>query len=108
MDSSGSQAAEARLAREMRVGAASGAEFPLERILDGISEAISLLDREWRYTYVNAHAEMLAGMKREEMVGRCIWDLFPAGLGSAFEIGARRAIEEQQQTTVEHYFPTFN
>ena len=36
-----------------------------------------LVDREWRYTYVNAQAERHVGRLRSELLGRCVWDEFP-------------------------------
>jgi GAF domain-containing protein len=41
---------------------------------------------DWRFTYVNAEAERLLGRPREELLGGCLWELFPATLGSDFEV----------------------
>ncbi|MDQ2944526.1 MAG: PAS domain S-box protein, partial [Acidobacteriota bacterium] len=90
-----------------RNGGPGTIELPLERILDGISDAISLLDRDWRYTHVNAQAEILSGLKKEQLLGRSIWEVFPAAIGSEFETSARRAVEEQRQISFEYHSPTF-
>lgn len=31
-----------------------------------------MLDREWSYTYINRAAERIAGLRREEMLGRTV------------------------------------
>lgn len=82
--------------------------FPLTRILDGITEAISILDQDWRYTYVNAPAGILAGMAAADLIGHSVWQLFPGVLGTPFETLARRAVQERCYTTFEYLFPPLN
>ena len=52
-----------------------------EQVLSSISDAFSALDSEWRYIYLNERVTEHAGLKREEMIGRKIWDLFPQLVG---------------------------
>jgi GAF domain-containing protein/anti-sigma regulatory factor (Ser/Thr protein kinase) len=47
-------------------------------MLDEIDEGFVALDWEYRYLHVNAAALREARLSREEMLGRCIWDLVPA------------------------------
>ena len=65
------------------------------RILDGIADGLVTLDREWRYTYVNAHAARIFGRPRSELLGECVWDLFPFIVGTEMERQMRRAADEQ-------------
>ena len=53
------------------------------------------LDREWRFTHVNAEAERLLGRSREDLLGRVIWDDWPAALDSAFEDSYRAAVRTE-------------
>ena len=46
--------------------------------LDEIDEGFAALDWEYRYLHVNAAVLSEAGLSREAMLGRCIWDLDPA------------------------------
>ena len=39
--------------------------------------AFCLLDRDWRFRYVNAEAERLMDRPRDEIVGESLWELFP-------------------------------
>jgi PAS domain S-box-containing protein len=56
-------------------------------ILDSISDAFFTLDRDWRFTCLNSQAEVLWCQTRDELMGKCIWDLFPDKTGSS--CGAR-------------------
>lgn len=80
---------------------------PLEVILDRISDGVYMFDGEWKFIYVNAVGERLAGLPREELLGRCLWELFPALVGTKFETESRRAVDEQQPVTFEYYYPPF-
>lgn len=63
-------------------------------ILESIGDAFYALDREWRYTYVNAHAERYFGRLKGAMLGRVAWDMFPQTRGTAFETEFRRAVAD--------------
>src|ERR1700760_4710895 len=79
----------------------------LESILDCITDAVSMLDADWRYVYVNSKAVGMAGLSKAQLIGRSLWELFPGAIGTEFEIQARRAMKEQEPVTFEYYFPTF-
>lgn len=72
-------------------------------ILESISDAFVALDREWHYTYVNRAAERIVGFRREEMLGRTVWDLFPQE-GTRFERALRRAMDEGITIRFEEYY----
>jgi PAS domain S-box-containing protein len=55
-----------------------------ETVLTGISDAFSALDSEFRYTFVNDRVAELAGVPKEEMLGRVIWEIFPEAVNSEF------------------------
>lgn len=75
------------------------------RVLETMSAAFYALDREWRFTYVNAEAERLLGRSREELLGGAIWELFPAAVGSDFETNFRRAVATGETAVFEAYYP---
>lgn len=48
-------------------------------ILEAIVDTFFSLDTEWRFTMMNSAAEKAPfGMPASELLGKCIWDLFPA------------------------------
>ena len=73
----------------------------LAGVLDSIRDGFVSLDRNWCYTYVNAEAARQGGMNREEMLGRCIWDIFPQARGTLFERELQRAMTEQVPVSFE-------
>ncbi|CAN5831051.1 hypothetical protein BH23GEM9_BH23GEM9_30100 [soil metagenome] len=89
----------ARLYRDIEV-----ARQETVRILESITDAFFALDREWRFTYLNAEAEQLLQRSSEDLLGRTIWAEFPAAVGSRFENAYRTAVAEQQTVEFEEYF----
>lgn len=65
-------------------------------LLDGVSNVMYVLDREWRFTYLNAPAVTFFRMRPEEILGKVIWELMPQTVGSIFEREYRRAVEDQR------------
>jgi PAS domain S-box-containing protein len=72
--------------------------------LESISDAFAQLDFEWRYTYVNARAAENIGKPAAEMIGRSIWDLSPALLGTQMETRCRTAMKDGKPADFEFYF----
>ena len=77
----------------------------LASILESIPTAFFSLDRSWRMTYVNAEAERVLLTPRSAMLGNVVWDVFPAGLGSDFDLHYTRAMNAGTVTTFEAYYP---
>ncbi len=75
------------------------------RLLESITDAFYALDVEWRFTYVNQHALDYYGRARSDLIGECIWDVFPIAQGSAFEAQYRRALRDQQSVSFEALSP---
>jgi PAS domain S-box-containing protein len=53
------------------------------KILESIGDAFYAVDAAFRFTYVNSKAEQLWGRRREQLLGRKLWDEFPQAVGSA-------------------------
>ena len=79
------------------------AERWLTHIFDNVMDGLVTCDREWRYTYVNAQAERLLGRPRAELLGKCLWDEFPAVAGTDVERQLRRAAAEGAVCDFEGY-----
>jgi PAS domain S-box-containing protein len=80
-------------------------EARVGRVLETMSAAFYSLDRQWRFTYVNAEAERLLGRGRDELLGGTLWELFPATVGNEFELNYRAAVETGQPVAFEAYYP---
>jgi PAS domain S-box-containing protein len=73
-------------------------------ILEGITDGFVALDSEWRFTHVNAEAERVNGIRREDMIGKSQWDLFPYTRGTLLERELRRAVAERAAVEFEFYY----
>ncbi len=90
--------------RAARAEAESG-RHRLETILEGIGEAFVAFDAEWRYTYVNARAEATLGRARGELLGRVVWELFPAAVGGEPWRVLHQALREGAPARAEYHDP---
>ena len=72
--------------------------------LDSMSDAFYTLDRDWRFTFLNHHAEKLLARSGDELLGRNVWDEFPGTLGSPIEHEYRRAMSDKVTVAFEHFF----
>ncbi|HTZ77060.1 MAG TPA: PAS domain-containing protein, partial [Stellaceae bacterium] len=75
-----------------------------EAILASINDGFFTLDRDWRFTYVNAAAERIVGRSAGDLIGRNHWEEFPAAVGSAVETHFRRAMVERIDGAFENYY----
>ncbi len=76
----------------------------LQSTLESISDAVLMLDREWRVIYINREGERLLQRQRGGLLGRLVWDEFPAAMGSQFESQYRTAVSERRTVHFSEYF----
>lgn len=72
-------------------------------LADNMSEALCLLDHEFRILQVNREAIRLDGRTADELVGRTHWDAWPGSVGSVVEANYRRAMKGEP-VTFEHRY----
>ena len=75
------------------------------RILESITDAFFALDRDWRFTYLNDQAERLLSRARADLLGKNVWDEFPAAVGTDFDRQYHRAVDERTAVAFEAYYP---
>jgi PAS domain S-box-containing protein len=73
----------------------------LERVTDGVVA----VDREFRYTYVNGPAAEILGRDGDELLGNCVWDVFPEVVGTPAETHLREAMATQRPIASERHNP---
>jgi PAS domain S-box-containing protein len=67
----------------------------LFRLLEGITDTVLVLDRDWRFVYLNPRALEEAGEPAGALLGRTLWEKYPALLGTEVEAHYRRAAAGQ-------------
>src|SRR3954447_14623754 len=80
-------------------------EARVTRILEAMPAGFYSLDREWRFTHVNAEAERLLQHPREELLGQVIWDAFPASVNSVFQDSYHQAIATGRPVAFDAHYP---
>jgi diguanylate cyclase (GGDEF)-like protein/PAS domain S-box-containing protein len=73
------------------------------QILESISDAFVAVDREWRFTYLNAKAERVFRMRARRLIGRYCWDLFPEGLRTTGHRRLQEAMTEGREVEYLEY-----
>lgn len=53
--------------------------------MENVSDAIFMLDQDWRFSYLNSQAEQTLERSRDDLLGRNVWEEFPAARGSIFQ-----------------------
>jgi PAS domain S-box-containing protein len=76
----------------------------LNNTLESISDGFYMLDRDWRYTFVNREAERLLRRPRDELLGSTIWEAWPEAAASELGERYRAAMESGQPASFETWY----
>lgn len=99
------QASRAMAELRASTNAAEASRQQVTNILESISDGFFALDNEWRFTYINQHAQLLLQKMRSELIGKSIWDEFPEAVGSTFDQEYRQARAQQIAVAFEEFYP---
>jgi serine phosphatase RsbU (regulator of sigma subunit) len=94
-----------RLGAAVNVTALREGEARAIRVLEAMPAAFISMDRDWRITYVNAEAERVLTMPRQQLLGGELWTLFPGAVGTEFDEMFRYAVRTQEPASLEAYYP---
>ncbi|MEH1940834.1 MAG: ATP-binding protein [Nostoc sp.] len=92
--------------QELRIEAET-AKVHLETVLAGIQDQFFVLDREWRYSFVNDRVAEVVGIPKEELLGRIVWEVFPDVVKSEFFTQVHRAFAQQTVVQFEYFYPAW-
>jgi two-component system, sporulation sensor kinase A len=77
----------------------------ISSLLETIPDAFIMLNRQWQFTYLNKGAEQMIRRKREQLLGREIWDLFPEAVDTNLYSAYYQSMEEQEPRHLQNYYP---
>ncbi len=77
-------------------------------ILESITDCFYALNKNWTFTYWNKGAENFLGKKREEVVGKNIWQEYPELVNSIIFQKYHLAVKEKIALHFEDFFETMN
>jgi PAS domain S-box-containing protein len=73
-------------------------------IWESMSDGFYAVDREWRFTHINSQAAALLHIDASTIIGKNLWDEFPAARDLSFYPIYHRVVEEQIPVVFEEYF----
>lgn len=76
-----------------------------DAILSSINDGFMALDRDWRFTYVNAAAQRMFRLPINALLDQNLWEVFPILLGTEVESQYRRAMSERIDCFFEWHHP---
>nr|WP_281362861.1 PAS domain S-box protein [Hydrogenophaga aromaticivorans] len=81
----------------------------LDHVINRVGDAIFALDKDMRFTYLNASAVRLLQRDRaEQLMGRYIWDEYELEHAQAFHRAYDRAFRSQQAEVFEAFYAPWN
>lgn len=80
-------------------------ELQIREILGSISDAFFAVDKNWKFTYFNKEAENLLLKKADEVLGKNIWELFPASADTSIRKIYQRVARTKNTESFEYYYP---
>lgn len=78
--------------------------FDLAALADNVTDAITILDAQWRFLFVNRACERMVNKNREELLGRVFGEVFPEINGTTFDLTYRQAMKTQTRVSFEAYY----
>lgn len=79
----------------------------MTEILSSMNDGFYILDRAWRYLYVNDSGARLAQKSRTELLGKSVWDLFPDEIGQTAYKEFNRVMNERVAAHFEYFYPRY-
>lgn len=76
----------------------------LHNIIEGITDAIFVLDKKWLIADMNQACEALLGQKKKHLLGKNFWELLPEEEGFRFYQFFRKATKRKVTVEFEEYF----
>ncbi len=75
-------------------------------LLENINDGFVVLDTHWCYIYVNRAAEIILQSKREGILGKNIWEVFPEAVDIPFWKRFYEAADTQTMVEFEAWYPS--
>ena len=91
-------------ARKQAEEARQEAQWQTATTLESITDGFTRFDRDWRVVYMNDEAERINQRPRADTLGKTVWELFPALLGTKFETEYRRCVAEQVAVEFDYHY----
>lgn len=95
------KAATAALGNIRLLSEAERSEAQLRAVLDSVQDCYYALDRNWRIIEFSRSSEEYFRLKRADVLGKVLWDIFPAGKDRPYGALLRTAMNERKSGRME-------
>ncbi len=79
----------------------------LETVLDSITDGFLIVDRDWNIIFWNTAAEHILGKSEAELIGKNLWNEFPALAILKEHIDYKTLFEQNKSIRFREYFPMY-
>ena len=79
-------------------------EARLITTLESITDGFCLIDKDWKFTFLNGQAQRMLKRGPEDLLGKTLWQEFPEAVGTRIERECRLAIEAQRTSRLEAFY----
>ncbi|MBT9474670.1 MAG: PAS domain S-box protein [Polaromonas sp.] len=83
-------------------------ETQLITTLESITDGFCLIDKAWKFTFVNGQAERMLKRRRKDILGKTLWQEFPEAVGTWMERNYRAAVDEQRTSRFEAFYQSLD
>jgi PAS domain S-box-containing protein len=80
----------------------------IQSILESITDIYFVLDSSWHFNELNSQAELAFGKKRNEIIDKIYWDVFPDAVGGEFQKKLFVAMKERVLVHFEEFSYAMN
>ncbi len=80
-------------------------EAQLITTLENITDGFFLIDKDWKFTFLNGQAERMLQRRRQDLLGHTLWQEFPEFLGTRIEREYRLTVEAKRTSGFEAFYP---
>lgn len=78
------------------------------RVLDSITDGFLAVNDQWEVTYWNTAAELMLGNRREDILGKVLWDEYAGAVDTPLYHECMRAMTERKPGNGEGYLPALD
>lgn len=75
-------------------------------MIESMTEGLIVIDREWRFAFVNSNGAKLLERDAADLIGKNVWLEYPALLGSEFGLACRKAMDQNISTIIDDFTST--
>jgi PAS domain S-box-containing protein len=77
----------------------------LAQMLEATTDAVVMVDRDWRYTFLNSKAQRLLNDTDGSLLGNRCWEMFPDLAETSAGVLLKQTMAEQRSGSTEVYYP---